>query len=57
MVFNKLTEPNILFQNIHTAPTDINEIIKSLLNKKSPEHNFITNALLKKKNPKNSNHI
>jgi len=49
-VYNKLVEPDILPQNIlpYTTPTEVNEIIKRLQNKKSPGHDFITNAILKK---------
>lgn len=50
VVHNKLVEPNIHPQNIlpYTTPTEINEIIKRLPNKKSPGHDLITNAILKK---------
>jgi len=49
-VYYKLAEPDILPQNIlpYTTPTEVNEIIKRLPNKKSPGHDFITNAILKK---------
>lgn len=49
-VHNKLVEPDIHPQNIlpYTTPTEINEIIKRLQNKKSPGHDLITNAILKK---------
>jgi hypothetical protein len=48
-VCNKLVEPDILPQDIfpYTTPTEINEI-KKLPNKKSPGHDLITNAILKK---------
>jgi len=43
-------EPDIHPQNIlpYTTPTEINEIIKRLPNKKSPVQDLITNAILKK---------
>jgi len=52
VVLYSLAELVILPQNIlpYTIPIEINEIIKRLPNKKSPGHDLITNALLKKSN-------
>ena len=54
VVYNKLAEPDILPQNLlpYTTPTEIIEIIKILPNRKSPGHDLITNALLKKNSKK-----
>lgn len=50
LVSQKLSEAEILPQNIfpYTNPLELLEIIKKLPNRKSPEHDLVTNSLLKK---------
>lgn len=50
LVTQKLSEAEILPQNIflYLNPSELSEIIKKLPNRKSPEHDLITNYILMK---------